>query len=138
MDDGHFSYITNMKEKYTNVQRDRWFFFSFFSYRNFGEIKPKISKISRIYTRKAKISQFLCRKIAKSRQKKNTDIIIIIIIIIRDWVVNFWQGFNVPSWHLLLQATSRLSWPNQCCLALGFERTFQRAIFSFGLKIFTN
>jgi hypothetical protein len=50
------------------------FFFIFLSYRNSGEIQPqKNSKNSRFYTRKIKISQFIYQKLAKFRQKKNTD-----------------------------------------------------------------
>ncbi len=66
-----------------------FFFFPFFSYRNFGEVKPKIAKLVEFTLEKQNFpnfSQFLYRRMAKFRQKKNTDNI---IIIFRDRVVNF-------------------------------------------------
>jgi hypothetical protein len=49
-------------------------FFSFFVILKFWRNStPKNSKSGRIYTRKIKISQFIYQKLAKFRQKKNTD-----------------------------------------------------------------
>jgi hypothetical protein len=82
MDDGHFSYITKMKEKYPNVQASV-FFKKTFHIEILANLNQKIAKLDEFTLEKQNFpdfSQFLCRKIAKFRQKKNTDIIIIIII----------------------------------------------------------
>jgi len=67
-----------------------FFFPPFFSYRNFGEVKPKIAKLVEFTLEKQNFpnfSQFLYRRMAKFRQKKNTDNNNNIIF--RDRVVNF-------------------------------------------------
>lgn len=49
------------------------FFLIFCHIKILAKSTPKNSKSSRIYTREIKISQFIYQKLAKFRQKKNTD-----------------------------------------------------------------